>query len=142
MKKINQIALLFLLTAGFAANAQEKPESNKKWTIEECVNYALTHNISIRQTALDVDVAKIDKNSAIGGFLPLVSGSASHSWNIGLNQDITTGLLQNQTTQFTSAGVNANVDIFRGLQNQNNYRRAALNIISTQYQLEKMKDDV
>jgi outer membrane protein len=43
------------------------------------------------------------KESAFGNFLPSVN--ASHSWNIGLNQD-TTGLLQNQTTQFTSAGVN------------------------------------
>jgi outer membrane protein len=37
--------------------------------------------------------------------------------DIGLNQDITTGLLQNQTTQFTSVGA-VGVDIYRGLQNQ------------------------
>jgi outer membrane protein len=38
-----------------------------------------------------------------------------------LNQDITTGLLQNPT-QFTSAGVNVGIDIYKGLQNQNTLR--------------------
>lgn len=137
MRKLNQItaALLLLFTA--ATHAQ-----SKKWTIEECVNYALEHNISIKNTELDGQLATIDKSDARGNFLPSVNANASHSWNIGLNQNITTGLLENQTTQFTSAGLNANVDIYKGLQNQNRYRRSALGVIATQYQLTKMKDDV
>jgi outer membrane protein len=64
------------------------------------VNYALENNITIKQTELDGKTALIDKKGA-WRFLPSVNANASHSWNIGLNQD-TTGLLQNQTTQFTS----------------------------------------
>ena len=71
----------------------------KKWTLEECVKYAIDNNISIKQTELEVKTANIDKKDAIGKFLPSLNATASHSWNIGLNQDITTGLLQNQTTQ-------------------------------------------
>lgn len=114
----------------------------KKWTIAECVNYALEHNISIRNTALDGELAAIDKKDARGNFIPSINANASHSWNIGLNQNITTGLLENQTTQFTSMGVGANVDIYKGLQNQNRYRRSALAEVAAQYQLSKMKDDV
>lgn len=137
MKKIAYISFILIAVCSLSSQAQAK-----KWTIEECVNYALEHNISIKQTSLDTDLAKIDKNSALGNFLPSVNASGSHSWNIGLNQNITTGLLQNQTTQFTSANLNASVDIYKGLQNQNRYRRATLSIIATQYQLQKMKDDV
>jgi len=137
MKKIAYISFILILVCSLSSQAQAK-----KWTIEECVNYALEHNISIKQTALDTDLAKIDKNGALGNFLPSVNASGSHSWNIGLNQNITTGLLQNQTTQFTSANLNASVDIYKGLQNQNRYRRATLSIIAAQYQLQKMKDDV
>jgi outer membrane protein len=82
------------------------------------------------------------KKDAIGNFLPNVSASTSHSWNIGLNQNITTGLLENQTTQFTSANLNANVDIFKGLQNVNQLRKANLAIIASQYQLTKMQEDI
>ena len=114
----------------------------KQWTLAECVEYALKNNISIKQTDLDNQLAAIDKRGAIGNFLPSLNSSATHSWNIGLNQNITTGLLENQTTQFTSAGVNVGINIYNGLQNQNRLRRSNLAILAAQYQLTKMKDDV
>ncbi len=115
---------------------------SKKWTLEECVNYAIQNNISIKQTELDTKTAAIDKRGAIGKFLPSLNANASHSWNIGLNQDITTGLLRNQTTQFTSAGANVGIDIYRGLQNQNTLRKANLSIVAAKYQLLKMQEDI
>ncbi|AWA29549.1 transporter [Flavobacterium magnum] len=137
MRKIKNYIGLFLLVFSVSVQAQ-----NKKWTILECVEYALQHNISIRQTELDTMAAKIDGKDAIGNFLPSVNANASHSWNIGLNQNITTGLLENQTTQFTSAGLNMGIDIYRGMQNQNRLSRARLSLIASQYQLKKMRDDV
>jgi outer membrane protein len=80
------------------------------------------------------------KKAAIGNFLPSLNANASHSWNIGLNQDITTGLLVNKTTQFTSAG--ASIGIYKGLQNQNTLRRANLSIVAAKYQLLKMQEDI
>lgn len=136
MKKISLFSLFFVLLS-VSVQAQAK-----KWTIEECVAYALEHNITIKQTALDEKLAQIDKKTAYGNFMPAINGQASHSWNIGLNQNITTGLLENQTTQFTSAGLNANVDLYNGLQNQNRLRRANLSILASQYQITKIKDDI
>ncbi|MFT3793495.1 TolC family protein [Flavobacterium sp.] len=137
MNRINQCLFFLLLFLGSWAQAQ-----TKKWTIEECVAYALENNISIKLTDLDSQLAEIDKKSARGSFLPSINGTASHSWNIGLNTNITTGLLENETTQFTSAGLSAGVNIYNGLQLQNRFRRANLAIISAQYQLTKMKDDI
>ncbi len=115
---------------------------NKKWTLEECVSYAIDHNISIKQSVLDKELSDISKKDAIGRFLPTANAQASHSWNIGLNQNITTGLLENQTTQFTSAGLNVGIDIYKGLQHQNQLRKANLSIIASQYQVTKMQEDV
>lgn len=115
---------------------------SRQWSLEDCVKYALDHNISIRQSELDTQTAGIDKKDAFGRFLPTVSASASHSWNIGLNQDITTGLLKNQTTQFTSVGASVGIDIYKGLQNLNTLRKANLSIVAAKYQLQKMKEDI
>lgn len=115
---------------------------SKQWTLEECIKYAIQNNISIKQTELDTKTAEIDKKGAKGNFLPSLNANASHSWNIGLNQDITTGLLRNQTTQFTSAGASVGVDIYKGLQNQNTLRKANLSIVAAKYQLLKMQEDV
>lgn len=137
MNKTFFLSCIMILLYGLGAKSQ-----TKKWTIQECVNYALEHNISIQQSVLDNDLASIDKNSALGSFLPSINADASHSWNVGLNQNITTGLLENQTTQFTAAGLNAGIDLYKGLQNQNKLRRANLRILAGQYNLDKMKDDI
>lgn len=137
MKKNICVGFLFVLFFGLSAQAQAK-----KWTLQECVEYAMKNNISIKQADLDNRAAAIDKKDAFGNFLPSINAGASHSWNIGLNQNITTGLLENQTTQFTSADLSAGINIYNGLQNQNKLRRAKLSIIAAQYQLSKMKDDV
>src|SRR5690554_5288667 len=133
MKKL--IIISFLLTC-FVSFSQ------KKWTLEECVNHAIENNVSIGQIELDNKLAEVDQKDAFGNFLPRVNATASHSWNVGLNTNITTGILQNQTTQFTSMGASANVDIYRGLQNQNRFRRSKLALISSQYQHLKMEEDV
>ncbi|MFM7018953.1 TolC family protein [Flavobacterium sp.] len=138
MKKVAiKLILMGLCFVGFSAFAQ-----NKKWTLQECVDYAIKNNISIKQSELDLETTTIGKKAAIGSFLPSFNANASHSWNIGLNQNITTGLLENQTTQFTSAGLNSNVTIYNGLQNQNRLRKANLSIIAAEYQVSKMKDDI
>ncbi|OGS80740.1 MAG: transporter [Flavobacteria bacterium RIFCSPLOWO2_12_FULL_31_7] len=135
MKSVQIVFVLFFVSV--ASFAQEK-----KWTLKECINHAIKNNISIKQSELDLQTTAISKKDAIGNFLPSLNASGSHSWNIGLNQNITTGLLENQTTQFTSANLNANVDIFKGLQNVNQLRKANLSIIASQYQLTKMQEDI
>ena len=137
MKKRSFLSLITMLICCVTIQAQ-----SKKWTLEECVKYAIQNNISIKQSELDSKTALIDKKGAVGNFLPSLNASASHSWNIGLNQDITTGLLQNQTTQFTSAGANVGIDIYKGLQNQNTLRKANLSIVAAKYQLLKMQEDI
>ncbi|RED21928.1 outer membrane protein [Flavobacterium cutihirudinis] len=138
--KINKYnSLVFAMLFGFALSGQAQ---TKQWTLEECVRYALDHNITIKLSELDVNNAEIDKKGALGNFLPSVNGNASHSWNIGLNQDVTTGILRNSTTQYSSVGIGAGVDIYKGLQNQNAYRKAKLSIIASEYQLLKMQEDI
>ncbi|QIH38592.1 TolC family protein [Flavobacterium sp. Sr18] len=137
MEKRSFLSLMVMLVCCVTAQAQ-----SKVWTLEECVKYAIQNNISIKQSELDSKTALIGKKDAIGNFLPSLNASASHSWNIGLNQDITTGLLRNQTTQFTSAGANVGVDIYKGLQNQNTLRKANLSIVAAKYQLLKMQEDI
>ncbi len=126
----------------FALFAEDSYGQEKKWTLQECVEYALQHNISIKQSQLDLKLNELSKNDAFGSFLPTANMSASHSWNIGLNPDPITGIRQQQTTQFSNAGLSSSVDIYNGLQNQAKFRRSKMAIIAGQYQVQKMQDDV
>jgi outer membrane protein len=134
---MKNLVILFIVLFSISSQAQ-----SKKWTLRECVDYALENNISIQQSELDLQQSQINKKDAVGNFLPSLNASGSHSWNIGLNQDITTGLLRNITTQFTSFGLSSNIDIYRGKRNFNQLHRSNLAILASQYQLDNMKDDI
>ena len=134
---MNKVASLIFCFLSFTINAQLK-----KYTLLECVNIALEKNIRIQQSEFDLEGADIDRGDAIGSFLPRINAQSQHIWNNGLSQNITNGLIENLTTQFSSFGGNLGVTLFSGKQNINQLARANLNIISRQYQLEDMKDDI
>jgi len=115
--------------------------AQKKWTLQECVDYALKNNISVRQSELDLQTTAVTKKDALGAFLPTANITGSHTWNVGLNINPLTNLLQQQTLQYSNAGLSAQFDIYKGLENQVRYRRAKMAIIAGQYQVQKMKDD-
>jgi len=134
MKK--QIIIIFLFL-GVIAQAQ-----NKKWTLLECVNYALENNISIKQSDLDVDLADIDKKQASSNFLPNLNSNVSYNINTGANINPATNQFENNTFKSASGGLNSSINIFSGLSNWKTLQRAKINKIASEYRLEKMKDDI
>ncbi len=134
LKFVPMLSLYLFCVIGFA--------QEKKWTLQECVDYAIKNNVSIKQSELDLNATSIDRKTALGNFLPSVNIGTSHSWNIGLNQNITTGLLENQTIQYTSASLNSDITIYNGLQNHNRLKKAKLAQLAAQYQLSKMQEDI
>lgn len=114
----------------------------KKWTLQESIAHALENNISVKQSELDVETAQIERRDAIGNFIPNINANATNAWNTGLTQNVTTGILQTQTTRNFSAGVSANLALFDGLRNYNQLQRAKLSQLASQYSLDLMKDDI
>ena len=108
-KMISKKIVLLLLFVGFQLAAQDK-----KWTLEECVDYAIKNNISIKQSELDLKTSDIEKMEAIGGFLPTLSASANYSVNTGASINPVTNQFQNETFKSFSAGENSNITLFNG----------------------------
>lgn len=129
--------VFFLLLVGFQLSAQ-----SKKWTLEECVDYAIKNNISIKQSELDLKTTDIDKLEAIGGFLPTLNGNANYSMNTGASINPVTNQFQNETFKSMSASANSGIMLFNGLANWKTLQRAKLSKIANSYRLDKMKDDI
>ena len=136
-KMITKKIVFFLLLIGFQLSAQ-----NKKWTLEECVDYAIKNNISIKQSELDLKTSDVEKLEAIGGFLPTLNGNANYSINTGASINPVTNQFQNQTFKSFSASANSNIMLFNGLANWKTLQRSKLNQIANTYRLDKMKDDI
>ncbi len=131
-----KIIFLFLFCA-ISVSAQ-----TKKWTLKECIAYALENNISIQQSALDTKITEISKKDALGDFLPNLSANVRHSWNTGLNTNPVTNTNVTATTQNTNFGVSANILLYNGMQNIHRLHKTNLEIVANQYQLENMKDNI
>lgn len=135
MKKL--FFVLINLTFVFQGTAQDK-----KWTLPECVLYALENNISIQQSELDVEATDIERLTALGAFLPSLNLGGSLSENTGLSFNPVTN--SPETTTFLSANGNINVGytLFNGLRNYRQVQRAEISKLASQYRLDKMKDDI
>lgn len=114
----------------------------KKWTLQECVAYALENNISVKQSALDVEFAEIERSDAIGNFIPSLSGRGNLTSSGGLSINPTSNQFEN--TRFTSfsGGISSGLTLFDGLRNLRQLERAKISKLASQYSLEQMKDDI
>lgn len=135
MKKLVIPFLFFIF--GISLTAQ-----TKQWTLQECVNHALENNISVKQSALDLEVAEADKQQAIGNFLPSLNANATASKNTGLSLNPTNNQLENTTFGSASAAINVNYTLFDGLRNIRRLQRTKLAELAAQYRLDQMKDDI
>jgi len=132
--KLTTILLLFTIGT---ITAQQK-----KWTLLECVEYAVEHNLTVEQFELDLQNAQIDESDAIGAFLPDANANLSAQGNTGLSFDPTTQEPVT-TTIFTASGnLTSSVTLFDGLRNVHRLNRAKLNAIANQYRLDDLKDDI
>ena len=107
------LTLILLFALILSTNAQEAKPEVKKWTLRECVDYAIENNISVKQSENSIALAEIDKRSAIGNFIPNLNLNSNSGWNSGLTVDPTTGVLVNQTTATANGGLSSGVSIFK-----------------------------
>lgn len=132
-----KITILLVVCATFITNAQMK-----NWTLEECVVYAVENNLSVKQSELDLENAKIDRSDAIGNILPNFNAQISGSGNTGLSFDPTNNQPTTTTILTSSGNATAAVTLFDGLRNYNRLNRAKMNALASQYRLEDLKDDI
>ena len=134
--KITGLLLIFSVAVGMA--------QQKRWTLEECVFYAVENNLTVEQFELDLENARIDESDAIGNMLPTLNASSSASKNVGFTIVSTSNqpVAGNQSTVSVSGNISSNITLYNGLRNFKQLQRAKLNAISNQYRLDNLKDDI
>lgn len=115
--------------------------SQKKWTLQECVTYALDNNITIRKAENSLLINDQDIIASRGSFLPTVTGSASHGLSLGQAQ-LFEGSFVNRTSNSTNLGIRVSENVFNGFRTTNLYKQAQLNLETSQLELARIKDDI
>ena len=100
--------LIITLFIGIFAPAQ------KVWTLEDCLDYAVKNNISVKKTVLDKTTASLNYQQQKNNKLPTVYGSASVGLTNGSSIDPITSSFLNQNILSNSFGVSGNVTVYQG----------------------------
>lgn len=132
--KAKLIILSLLIATG--AGAQEK------WSLRQCIDYAIEHNIEVKQQEVSRDEQKVELNTAKYSRLPSLNGSVSQSFGFGRTTSPIDNSYINMNTTGTSFGLNTDIPLFTGLQIPNNIALAKLNLKAATEDLNKAKEDI
>lgn len=129
------IALSLILCHLCPATAQ------KPWSLRDCCDYAVAHNISVKQRQVAVEKQSLVLSTARNSRLPDLNGSIGEnlSFGRGLTAD---NVYTNKNTSNTSFSLQTTVPLFTGFQIPENIRLSRLNLEAVTQDLEKAKNDI
>lgn len=135
MKKTIYLAAAALIAIG-SMQAQ-----NKKWSLEECIDYAVRHNLEVRQGQNQVEKLKVERSTLKNSFLPDLNAGTSQKFDFGrsLNRSNT---YEDNNTQSSSFSVNTEVPLFTGFRRSASVVRNKFDLLSAEAHKERIENDL
>ena len=143
MKRTITAAMLLALSA-LTMQAQQA------WTLDDCIQYALEHNISLQKARLQQQSAAEDVNARQGALLPTLSAQTNQSvgyrpWQDNGIATVTNGQVNtkvDKTYYNGSYGLNAQWTVWNGGRNRNNVRLSQLQEQQATLQTEQQANSI
>jgi outer membrane protein len=113
----------------------------RHWSLRECCDYAVEHNISIKQQQNHCRQQEIQLSTAKNSRLPDLSGSVGQNFSFGRGLTAQ-NTYTNTNTSSTSLSLGSSIPIFTGFQIPNQIKLNQLNLEAATADLEKAKNDI
>lgn len=120
------------------AQATQKP-----WSLQQCIDFALKNNIQIKQNILNQRLSSATHLQNKAQLLPNLSGSLSHSYNNGRRVDpFTNAFTTGDWNLAQNFSLSASVTLFGGFQNLNSIKQSSYDLLAAQQDVLKMQNDI
>lgn len=133
--------LVFIIASLFMSPIQTFAQQ-KTWSLEECIKYAIDHNIQIKQQTIQTKVQKNSLDQSKLNLLPTINGQASHDYSFGRALDQNSYTFYNQTIQSDYFYIGGRTNIFNGLQNLNEIQRNKYELLAGEQDLLRIRDNI
>jgi len=148
MKKI--AAATFILLASYSAFAQidtlkqekQTPPSPVKWTLKQCVDYALANNLNVKRGIYTVESSEVDLRQSRFSRLPTVNGSGSYGYSWGRGLDPVNNNFVTQEIRSSNLAAQASLPLYNGMRIHNSIKQYEATNSAAEYDLGKTKNDV
>jgi len=129
--------IIFLLALGFSAHAQQQ---GNLITLQQCLDTAIKNNLTVQQTAITAERARIGYVQAKDNLIPTVSGGISRELSTGRAINPVTNTYINQAVTSDNYGLSGGVTVFNGLALQSAIKQASLAYQSGKMAYQAAKD--
>lgn len=137
------LAFLWLSSNPSLAQEQGNTLSDKVWTLDRCVEYALENNIDIKRKELERDTKEVAVSEGKWAYSPNIYFSTGGSGSSGRVLDQTTyEFIKNSTVGNISSSIAGAMDLFSGMSRVYALQRAKLDLLSESVSLKSLKYDV
>lgn len=126
------VLFIFVCVCSLQLSAQAK-----QWTLEDCIRYAIEHNITIKRMVIQKNTAEVDLNTAQMSRLPDLSAGVGQNWNFSRRLEYE---VKNQGSSTFS--ISSSVPIFTGFRIPNEIARNKLELQAATENLAKAKEDL
>ena len=115
--------------------------AQQSWTLQQCIDYAMEHNVGILQSQLQQQNAGYQLKMSQNAWLPSVNASASEGLGFGQSPSYT-GVYVSDNSSSASVGLSVSVPLFQGLNLYNTNKANELNLQASVQDLEAAKRDL
>ena len=132
--------LKILLFTVFTISFINQANSQSVWNLEQCINYALLHNLDIQQNELQLDMQENNLLSSKARMLPTLNANGNDIVNWGKTVDRYTNQFADSRTISMNLYLQSSVTLFSGFKLLNTVKKNKLMLMSQKYDLNYMKD--
>ncbi len=136
------IAIAACLLLATYAHAQPVTDPDNVWTLQKCVQYAIDHNISIKQDSLTARLARYTLKQSQFSQLPVLSANGSLGRDLGRSVNPTSNQFVDASYNSLTASANGSLLLFGWLQVRNTIERNKYSLEASMADLDQLKDDV
>ena len=117
-------------------------QTNEKWTLEKCIDYAFKNNIQIRQAEITSKVSANDNQQSKLNLLPTIDGNLNFSNNFGNGFNPQTYSYALGNSQSVQTSLQGTLPIFTGLQQMFNIERTKYDLLASKFDYENAKRNI
>lgn len=117
-------------------------ETEKGYTLEECISIALKNNLNLKSSKIREKSANINFKQSKANLLPSVNGNYNLGINNGRSIDPFTNDFINQRLTFSNANLNLDAVIFNGFRLLNSVKQQKLNAKAAMMEVEQEKQNL
>ena len=117
-------------------------QAQQIWSLEDCIDYALNNNISLKQSELNIELNKNEYFQSKMELLPSVNISNSFNNNRGRYINPFTNEFDEEVSSSLNLSYNSNFSLFNGFKNINQIKKAANESLKSIYDLESAQNDL